>query len=361
MIITQVSLKNFRNYHDLEINIDKGINIFHGDNAQGKTNFLEAVYVACTSKSHKSSRERDMISFGSEESHIKVNINKKDFSYRIDVHLKKNNTKGIAVNRVPLKRVSELVGIAPVVIFSPEDLNIIKNGPSERRRFMDMELCQLNHLYVHKLSHYTKVLNQKNKVLKSLDIKPELEGFLDVYNEQLCRYGYDIINTRKDFIERLNLIIKEKYVKISDSRENIDINYEPSVSAEEFSLRLKKIRDLEKKNKVSMAGPQKDDIIFRVNGNDLRFYGSQGQQRSAVLSLKLSEVNLNEEILGEKPVLLLDDVLSELDQTRQDRLLDFIGDIQTFITCTGMADYLNKRIHIDKIFKVKFGTISGEN
>lgn len=361
MIIKEVGLKNFRNYEELELKLEPGVNIFHGDNAQGKTNFLEAIYVACTSKSHKSSRERDMISFKALESHIKLNIEKNDFSYRIDIHLKKNNTKGIAVNRIALKRASELFGIAPVVIFSPEDLNIVKNGPSERRRFLDMELCQLDKVYVHKLSSYMKVLSQKNKMLKVLDIKPELEDFWDVYNEQLCEYGSEIIRLRSDFIDKLSRLVMEKHSEITDNREEIVISYEPNVFAEEFSTKLKKNKFLEKKNKVSMVGPQKDDIIFRINGNDLRFYGSQGQQRSAILSLKLAEIDLNEEILRDKPVLLLDDVLSELDSKRQDKLLSSIRGIQAFITCTGMNDFLNKRFKIDKIFKVKAGEISGEN
>lgn len=361
MILTSVSLKNFRNYRELELAPDEGINIFHGKNAQGKTNFLEAVYVACTSKSQKSSREKEMISFDSDESHIKINFKKKNSIFRIDIHLRRNNTKGIAVNKVTLKRVSELFGLAPVVIFSPEDLNIIKNGPAQRRRFMDMELCQLDKVYVHRLASYTRLLNQKNKLLKVLDVQPEMNEFLDVYNEELVKYGSQIIEIRQKFIDRLNLIIREKHEKLSSSSEELELKYEPDVKQEDFSARLKKICFLEKKNRVSMTGPQKDDLIFMVNGNDLRYYGSQGQQRSAVLSLKLSEIAITEETFGETPVLLLDDVLSELDEERQNRLLESLGNMQVFITCTGVEDFLNKRIHIDKIFRVNNGYITGEN
>lgn len=361
MILTGVSLKNFRNYKNLELNPSEGINIFHGDNAQGKTNFLEAIYVACTSKSHKASREREMISFESEEAHIKLNLKRKDILYRIDVHLRRNNTKGIAINGVALKRASELFGLAPVVMFSPEDLNIIKNGPAQRRRFLDVELCQLNKIYVHRLSHYNRVLNQKNKMLKMLNVNPEMDEFLEIYNEQLVSFGTDLIRMRREFIERLKSVIKDKHGTITDKKEDIEISYEPNVDENTFSSRLKDIEAMEKKNCVCLSGPQKDDIIFKVNGKDLRYFGSQGQQRSAVLSLKLAQINIIGETTGETPVLLLDDVLSELDDERQEKLLNAIGDIQTFITCTGLQEILNKRIRIDKIFKVEKGNIHGEN
>ena len=206
MIIESIELKDFRNYEELLLHLDKGINILYGDNAQGKTNVLEALYVGCTSKSHKSVKDRELIRFSMEEAHLKLNLLKRDVPYRIDMHIKKNKSKGIALNGVPIRRASQLFGIANVVFFSPEDLYIIKNGPSERRKFMDMELCQLDKLYVHHLISYNRVLSQRNKLLKEL--VPETEGMtmLEIYDEQLEKYGVELIRIREGFIRKLNIL-----------------------------------------------------------------------------------------------------------------------------------------------------------
>ena len=362
MKITGLRLKNFRNYQNLELSLNENINIFYGDNAQGKTNLLEAVYLTCTSKSQKSSKDKELISIDENEAHIMLSLKKNSLSYRIDVHLKKNDKKGIAVNGVPIKRASELLGIANVVIFSPEDLNIIKNGPFERRRFMDMELCQLNKLYIHELISYNRVVEQKNRLLKNAlqNENKELDNFLDVYNEQLIKHGTELIKIREDFVNKLNEKIRQIHKRITDNLEELKIKYEPDVTKEEFREELNRKRQQEKKNAVSLTGPHKDDLCFMVNGMDLRHYGSQGQQRTAILSLKLSELMLSEEITGEKPVLLLDDVLSELDRRRQNMLLSSINGTQTLITCTGLDDFIANRFHIDSVFKVENGKITGE-
>ena len=355
MVIQSVELKNFRNYEFLDLQLDPGINIFYGRNAQGKTNILESVYVGCTSKSHKSAKDREMIRFGTEEAHIKVNLTRKDTAHRIDMHIKKNSSKGIALNGIPIRKVSQLFGIANVVFFSPEDLNIIKNGPGERRRFMDMELCQLNKIYVHNLISYNKVINQKNKLLKEAHFIHEYEDFLDIYNEQLIRYGTEIIRIRRGFIEHLNEILKEKHDSITSHLEDLSILYEADTDEENFAAEVARKRQQELKNGMSLVGPHRDDLCFMVNGIDIRHFGSQGQQRTATLSLKLAEISLVEEISGDRPVLLLDDVLSELDRERQNMLLNSIGEIQTLITCTGLDDFVNHRFHMDKIFYVEAG------
>ena len=363
MKIKRINLKNFRNYKDLELSLNEGINIFYGDNAQGKTNLLEAVYTACTSRSHKSAKDKELISFNEDEAHIKLNLVKRAASFKIDIHLKKNSKKGIAVNGIPIKRASELFGIANIVIFSPEDLNIIKNGPLERRRFIDMELCQLSKIYVHELINYNRVIDQKNKLLKNASFTGnyDIDDFLEIYNEQIQKYGTEIINIREDFIEKLNKKTERIHESITEGSEKIEIKYEPNTKACELKEELKKKLHQEKKNAVTLIGPHKDDICFSVNGIDLRHYGSQGQQRTAVLSLKLSELELSEEITGEKPVLLLDDVLSELDRKRQNMLLASISDTQTLITCTGLDDFIDNRFHIDSVYKVEKGHITGDN
>ena len=358
MIIRSLELQDFRNYASLELQPDEGINIFYGNNAQGKTNILESVYVGCTSKSHKSARDREMIRFGQDAAHIKINLLKKDVPHRIDMHIKKNNSKGIALNGAPIRRVSQLFGIANVVIFSPEDLHIIKNGPSERRRFMDLELCQLDRMYVHQLISYNRIVNQKNKLLKELEFTSGAEDFLDVYNEQMISYGSELIRMRAEFIDRLNLIMQDIHRGITEDKEEIRLIYEADVTPESFAAELERKKPQELKQRICLAGPHRDDLCFDIDGADLRHYGSQGQQRTAVLSLKLSELKLVTEMTGDSPVLLLDDVLSELDRKRQTMLLGSIGGIQTWITCTGLDDFVDHRFHIDKVFYVNDGSVS---
>lgn len=360
MIIESIELKNYRNYKELHMDFDKGTNLLYGDNAQGKTNILEAAYVCATTKSHKGSKDKDIIGFGEEESHMRLNLKKDDVPYRIDMHLRMNKTKGVAINGIPIKKASELFGIVNVIFFSPEDLNIIKNGPSERRRFIDMELCQLNKLYVHSLINYNKIVMQRNKILKEIFFRPEYEEMLDIWDMQLSTYGKEIIRYRKDFIAKLNVIIKEIHFKLSGEREELFIKYEPNVECEDFDKVLKKSRAQDVKQKSTLTGPHRDDITFFINEIDIRKFGSQGQQRTAALSLKLSEIEMVKTIVKDYPILLLDDVLSELDKNRQEHLLSAIKNIQTIITCTGVEDFISRCFKIDKIYKVTNGTVKCE-
>ena len=225
MIIESIELKNFRNYRELELQFDEKTNIFYGDNAQGKTNILEAVYLSGTTKSHKGSKDRDMIYFGEEEAHLRTFIKKTETEYKIDIHLKKNKAKGIAINGVPIRRASELFGIANFVFFSPEDLSIIKQGPAERRRFLDMELCQLDKIYLHNLANYNKIVAQRNKLLKDLAFRSDLKETLDIWDLQLAEYGSKVIKGREQFTARLNEIISEIHGKLSGGREKLTVFY----------------------------------------------------------------------------------------------------------------------------------------
>ncbi len=361
MIVQSVELENFRNYKELKLEFHEGINIFYGDNAQGKTNILEAVYLCCTNKSHRSSRDREMIRFEAEEAHIKMLLNRQDSPYRIDMHLKKNKAKGIAVNGIPIRRASELFGIANVVFFSPEDLQIIKEGPSGRRKFIDLELCQLDKIYVYNLVNYNKALNQRNLLLKDLAARPQYMDTLDVWDEQLIRYGSVLIDLRKQFADELAPVVEAIHRRLTGERETLSLTYEPNASQEEFRHMLQKNRDRDIRQKSTQTGPHRDDIRFSVNGVDIRTYGSQGQQRTAALSLKMAEIELVKKRTKDTPVLLLDDVLSELDAGRQNYLLGSIEGVQTMITCTGLDDFVNHRFHIDKVFRVKSGTVVKEN
>ena len=331
MFIESIELSDYRNYSHLHIDFHKGTNVLYGDNAQGKTNILEAVYVCSTTKSHRGSKDKEIIRFGADESHIKMMVRRDGIPYRIDMHLKKNKAKGVAVNGVPIKKASELFGIVNVIFFSPEDLNIIKNGPAERRRFVDLELCQLNKLYVYNLVQYNKTVIQRNKLLKDMDYNTSLKDTLPMWDEQLLKYGTELIIMRSEFIKELNPLIAGIHAGLSGGKETLSIAYEPNVTAENFREQLAKNQFQEIK------------------------------QRTAALSLKLAEIELVKKIVKDYPVLLLDDVLSELDSKRQEHLLSEITHIQTLITCTGLDEFVNSKFRMDKIFKIVEGTVESED
>ncbi len=357
MIIKSLELENFRNYESLQLSFDEGTNILYGDNAQGKTNVLEAIYVSATTKSHKGSKDKEIVSFEKEEAHIRTYLSKADLEYRVDMHLRKSKSKGIAVNGQKLKKAAELLGLLNVVFFSPEDLALIKNGPSERRSFVDMELCQLDKYYLYNLNQYNKIINQRNKLLKDFFFNPDLKDTITIWDTQLVSYGKQLIERRKKFVEELNEIIYSIHKNLSGDKEELVIVYEPDVQTDDFEHKLNLSMDRDIKLKYTSVGPHRDDFGFMVNGIDIRKYGSQGQQRTAALSLKLAEIELVKKITRDNPVLLLDDVLSELDSNRQNYLLNSIGDIQTIITCTGLDEFVNNRFEIDKVFKVVNGKI----
>lgn len=357
MIIKSIELSNFRNYEHLDISFDEGTTILYGDNAQGKTNILEAAYVSGTTKSHKGSRDKEMIRFDETESHIKTIVQKNDRDYQIDIHLKKNKAKGIAINKVPIKKAADLFGILNIIFFSPEDLNIIKNGPAERRRFIDAELCQLDKIYLSDLTNYNKALNQRNKLLKDLYYHPNLKETLPIWDMQLIRYGRKIIERRRRFIQELNEIVSDIHQKISGGKEEMILNYEPDIEDIFFEDELIRAKERDLKYAQTSVGPHRDDLKITVNSIDVRKYGSQGQQRSCALSLKLSEIKLVEQTIHDQPVLLLDDVLSELDQNRQNYLLQAIDETQTIITCTGLDEFVKNRFTLNKVYEVKNGSI----
>ncbi len=357
MRIQSIALKNFRNYKEQYVEFTEGTNILFGDNAQGKTNVLESVYVSATTKSHKGCRDKDMIRFSQDESHIQTVVLKNDKEYQIDIHLKKNRSKGIAVNRVPIRKASALFGILNIVFFSPEDLHIIKNGPSERRRFLDLELCQLDKIYFSDLVNYNKVLNQRNKLLKDLVFRPELMDTLSVWDTQLAEYGSRIIRRRSAFVQELSEIVFAIHKKISGNREELVVSYEPNADAGQLETELARLRQKDLKYCQTSTGPHRDDLSFQISNVDIRKFGSQGQQRTSALSLKLSEIELVKKSIHDTPVLLLDDVLSELDSSRQNYLLNSIHDIQTIITCTGLDEFVKNRFKIDRVFEVIDGRV----
>ena len=364
MIIESLELKNFRNYRELSLQLSPGTNLLYGPNAQGKTNVLEALFYCASARSHRGSKDREMIRFEESEAHIRLQLLKREVPYRVDIHLKKDRTKGIAINGVPIRRASELFGTVNAVLFSPEDLNLIKNGPSDRRRFMDLELCQMNRTYVQVLVQYNQALQQRNRLLKDLYFRPELLDTLDLWDDQLVRFGRELIRFRRRFVEELNPVISEFQGKIAGGTEPLQVFYDASTDEDQFPEMLARSRETDEKLKLTSVGPHRDDLGFLIDrpeagrrGMDLRKYGSQGQQRTAALALKLSEIALMKRHLGESPVLLLDDVLSELDENRQKQLLSAIEGVQTVITSTGMEHILKQEFSVDRIFEVQDGTI----
>jgi DNA replication and repair protein RecF len=361
MIIKSLELKDYRNYHDLSMQFHNGTNILYGENAQGKTNILEAIYLCGTTKSHRGSKDKEIIRFQQEEAHVRVILEKNQIPHRIDLHLKKNKAKGVAIDGIPIKRQGELFGMLNLVFFSPEDLYIIKNGPAERRRFLDLELCQLDKIYLNHMTNYNKVLVQRNNLLKQIGNNRNLLDTLYVWDEKLMEYGRKIIEARGEFVLRLNELVADIHKRLTGGKEELVLAYEPNVKASDFEDKLKRSLERDLSLKMTHVGPHRDDLCFLLGSVDIRKYGSQGQQRTAALSCKLAEIDLVKSVIREKPILLLDDVLSELDRQRQTHLLNSIGDIQTMITCTGLEEFINHRFKYNKIFHVVNAAVTCEN
>lgn len=357
MFVESLALENYRNYQHLSIQLSPGINIFYGDNAQGKTNILEALYMCATTKSHRGSKDREMLRFGMDDAHMRLILSRENVGHKIDMHLKKNKAKGIAIDGIPIRKSGELFGLIHMICFSPEDLSMIKNGPGERRRFLDMELCQLNRVYLHDISNYNKIVNQRNNLLKQIGFDFSLKDTLDIWDAQMVSYGRRVIEARTAFIQKLNEWVGPIHSRLTGHKEQLVIVYQPSAAADDFERHLAERREHDIRMKMSGTGPHRDDFLFMVQGIDIRKFGSQGQQRTAALSLKLAEIELVKQVIHDQPVLLLDDVLSELDSSRQNYLLECIKDIQTVITCTGLDEFVNHRFNIDRIFKVTDGTV----
>ena len=342
----------------LELELSAGVNILYGDNAQGKTNVLEALFMGCTTKSQKAAKEREVIRFGQDESHIRLYVNKGGINRKIDMHLKKNSPKGVAIDGIPIAKSAELYGMMNIISFSPDDLTIIKNGPAERRRFIDMELCQLDRSYLYNLSNYNKALTQRSMLLKQISDNKELESTLSIWDEQLVRFGEEIISKRAEFIREMGETAADIHKTLTDDEEELKLKYVPNSAAGHLGIDLAMSHERDIILKMNNVGPHRDDLEFEINHDDARKYGSQGQQRTVALTLKLAEIELVKKKVGDNPVLLLDDVLSELDRNRQTQLLNSISDIQTVITCTGLEEFVNGRISCDRIYRVEKGTVA---
>lgn len=357
MIIQSIELCNFRNYEREEFHFHEGTNVLYGDNAQGKTNVLEAIFVGGTTKSHKGSKDSDMIKKGKEESHIRYFVEKKGCTFKVEIHMRRGKTKGIAIDGMPIKSSRELMGLSNIVFFSPENLRIIEDGPEERRRFIDMELCQINKAYLYYLTQYKKVLKQRNSLLKQIQDNKDLSPTLEIWDTQLVEHGKKVIELREEFVTQIGEIMKEKHKNLTGGKEEIRVEYKPNCRAENFAEQLFINGDRDVYQGSTSVGPHRDDMMFFIGNQEIKVFGSQGQKRTAALSLKMAEIEIVERIIGEKPILLLDDVLSELDRNRQNYLLENIKGIQTIITCTGLEEFVKNGINIDQTFEIVNGSI----
>ncbi len=361
MHINKIKLYNYRNYENIEIEFDKNINIIIGKNAQGKTNLIEAIYVTSMGKSFRTSKDNELIKFNSEFCKINSEYIKYEEDGNVEVAISKDK-KAIKVDGVNIKKISQLMENVLTVVFSPEDLKIVKEEPQKRRNFIDRELCQLKISYFSNLGNYKKILLQRNSYLKE---KNTDENILEVLDDQLADYGSKIIIERNQFVKNLNEISKNIHKKITNKREEIDIKYlsdipiedNISIIKENFINILKKNRNNDLYKKTTTRGPHRDDLKIIINKNDARKFGSQGQQRTAALSMKLAEIELIKKEKKETPILLLDDVMSELDSERQKFLINYLEDVQIFITTTELNKEVEESFLRSKIIKIKKGEL----
>ena len=326
MWIKDIKLNNFRNYNNKEIQLHENINVFFGENAQGKTNIIESIFLCSIGKSFRTNKEKELIKFNCEKASVQINYQKSDRDGNIKIEI--GEKKQVYLNGIKIKKLSELLGNINIVIFTPDDINILKGGPQNRRRFLDIMISQLRPNYMHILSLYNKTLEQRNNYLK---------------------HEY-----RKEFLEKIQNKIKYIHKEITDGKEDIEIEYiSDAKTRQNFTNELQSRRKLDIIKGFTTKGIHRDDFIIYINKKEVGIFGSQGQNRTAMLSLKLSELQVIYDDIGEYPILLLDDFMSELDEKRRERFLNNIKDIQVIITCT-------EKLRLEKLKYFSYNVIDGD-
>ncbi|MDD6887883.1 MAG: DNA replication/repair protein RecF [bacterium] len=343
MWISQLQLTNFRNYARLQLQPDAGLCVLTGDNAAGKTNVLESVFLCALGRSHRTSRDAELIREAQQFGVVQLTLHTRGGTRSITCKLAPGERKRLLIDGASLSRSGELLGCLNVVMFAPEDLMLVKGGPAERRRFLDMEISQLKPAYYYTLQQYNAALKQRNALLK--EEASVSAGLLEPWDEQLSRLGAAITIERAAFLDELSAIAANVHLKLSGGRETLLLSYQPNLPGVEperlaATMRERLFENTERDvyRGSTSVGPHRDDVMMVLDGSDVRVYGSQGQQRTVVLSLKLSELEIIKRLRGETPVLLLDDVFSELDKRRQRMLLEAVQGCQTFITCTHLEE-----------------------
>lgn len=353
MVFKTLKIKNFRNIISESFNFDSGMNVIYGQNAQGKTNILESLWCFTGAKSFRGAKDSDLVNFNSENAELELDFF--DENREQNCIIKIDKSRSAVLNGVEYPHASSIAGKITCIVFSPNDLNIVKDGPVNRRKFLDTAICQLYPAYIGISKRYIKVLEQRNSILKNLKFNPNMEEFIEDFENELAECGCSIVKYRKNFIEKLNKYLPKIYKDLSNGKEEIKVNYE-STAGENLSEYLKKLKFFRKEDMQSLStsiGPHRDDIDIKINGISARNFGSQGQKRSAALALKLAESAVISEITGKTPVALLDDVMSELDISRKNYILNHIKDWQVFITCCDVANFEN--LKKGKVFEIKNG------
>lgn len=367
MLLNSIKLQNYRNYESLDLATPHMVNVFLGPNAQGKTNLLEAIFVLALSKSHRTAKDKELIGWTEEFAHIAGQVDKKYGSIKLELSYN-HKGKRAKLNGLEQRKLSDYVGALNVVMFAPEDLEIVKGTPGVRRRFLDMEIGQVQPGYLHWLQQYHKVLQQRNNMLKSGHGRTDL-ALLEVWNMQLAQLGVKIMMKRQHFINKLQIYAQQIHAEITNGKEQLRLQYRPSFDCDayrdeamlfdQFMVKLTQVKEQEFRRGVTLVGPHRDDIGFYINDKEAQTFGSQGQQRTTALSIKLAELELIHEEIGEYPILLLDDVLSELDQNRQTQLIEtFQSKVQTFITTTSLESVNMEKLQDAGIYYVQEGTVN---
>lgn len=357
MYIEEIKLHNFRNYEEQKIELNKNINIFYGENAQGKTNIIESIFLCAYAKSFRTSKDKEIINLNKNEASVTLKYQKKDRKGTIRVNI--SDKKYIYLNDIKAKKMSEILGNLNVVIFSPDDINILKDGPQKRRRFLDMMIGQLRPNYIHCLNIYLKVLEQRNNYLRQIKEQNKSEDLLEIWDEKLAEYAIIVYRYRYEFINKIKEVINEIHCKITDNKENLELNYISECdNKEKFIELLKQRRKLDIIKGYTTKGVHRDDFNIFINNKEVSVYGSQGQNRTVVLSLKLAELQVIKDDIDDYPILLLDDFMSELDSNRRKSFLNNIENTQVIITCTDPIEIekFNKNVEY-KLYNVKKGEV----
>ena len=353
MFIKHIKLINFRNYKEQEIDLSKDINIFFGDNAQGKTNILEAIFICALGKSFRAKKEKELINLDEKEALLEVEFEKEDREGKIKIDL--NDKKTIYLNGIKQNKLSDMLGSLNIVMFSPDDIEILKSGPAKRRRFLNVMISQLRPKYLYNLNMYLKTLEQRNYYLRQIKIENKNPEMLEIWDEKLAEYGEQVYLYRNEFIEKIKNKIQEIHKNITEEKETIKIKYiSDCENKEKYKEELKKSREIDIQKGFTTKGIHRDDFYIFINGKQVNIYGSQGQNRTVILSLKLTELEIMKEEIGEYPVLLLDDFMSELDSKRRENFLKYIRYAQITITCT---DEFTINEKLCKKFKVNMGNV----
>ncbi|MBS9336860.1 DNA replication/repair protein RecF [Fructobacillus parabroussonetiae] len=371
MELKELKLNHFRNYDQADLKFQSGVNVFLGQNAQGKTNLLESIYALALARSHRTKVDRDLVQWGQDQARIAGMVENRFGKLHLSLSWS-NKGKQARVNHLDQSRLSTYIGQLNVILFAPEDLDLVKGPPAVRRRFIDIEFGQMNRTYLQLSTQYKKVLKDRNAYLKAWSFGGKKDQvFLDVLTAQLIELAAKLMLLKKRFLTELGQAAARIHGEVANQKEALVLSYKTAVDRSQLTdletvkqaldAVFKKQADREKKQGTTLVGPHRDDFVIEVNGVDVSNFGSQGQQRTAALALKLGEIDLMHQETGEYPVLLLDDVLSELDASRQTHLLMTIENkVQTFITAPSLSEVARSLIKEPKVFLVKDGTIEEE-